>query len=134
MHVYKPKPPYPGRLVRKNDSEQYSRFLDMLKKLHVNISFIEALSNMPKHAKFLKYLLTNKKKLEELSTVDKFIFPVDFVILDMDEDSNVPLILGCPFLATARALIDVANGKLTLRVHDDIVTFDVQKSMRHTQQ
>ncbi|XP_076907525.1 uncharacterized protein LOC143564004 [Bidens hawaiensis] len=69
MRVYKPKPPYPGRLVRKNDSEQYPGFLDMLKKLHVNIPFIEALANMPKHAKFLKDLLTNKKKLEELSTV-----------------------------------------------------------------
>ncbi|XP_021980186.1 uncharacterized protein LOC110876319 [Helianthus annuus] len=41
----------------------------MLKKLHVNIPFVEALSKMPKYAKFLKDLLTNKKKLEDLSTV-----------------------------------------------------------------
>ncbi|XP_076923539.1 uncharacterized protein LOC143585691 [Bidens hawaiensis] len=79
--------------------------------------------------KFLRGIVENM-----LVQVDKFIFPVDFVILNMDEDSDVPLILGRPFLATARALIDVADGKLTLRVHDDTVTFDVQKSMRHTQQ
>ena len=35
-----------------------------------------------------------------LVRVDKFVFPVDFVILDMEEDSKVPLILGRPFLAT----------------------------------
>ena len=193
----------------------------MLKKLHVNLPFVEAVTKMPKYAKFLKDLLTNKKKLEELSIVtlseecsaavqnqlpkkmtdpgsftipcligdltvshaladlgasinlmpysifaklnlgeptptrmsfqladrsvkfprgimenmlvkvDKFIFPVDFVILDMDEDSKVPLILGRPFLATARAVIDVLDGKLTLCVDDDAVTFDIQQSMKH---
>ncbi|KAJ0879019.1 putative nucleotidyltransferase, Ribonuclease H [Helianthus annuus] len=52
----------------------------------------------------------------------------------MDEDSKVPLILGRPFLATARAVIDVLDGKLTLRVDDDAVTFDIQHSMKHTPQ
>src|SRR5262249_51113307 len=42
-----------------------------------------------------------------LVRVDKFLFPVDFVVLDMDESFKTPLILGRPFLATARALIDV---------------------------
>ncbi|XP_076935292.1 uncharacterized protein LOC143601899 [Bidens hawaiensis] len=54
-----------------------------------------------------------------LVKIDKFVFPVDFVILDMDEDKNVPLILVRPFLATARALIDVCTGRLTLRVGDE---------------
>ncbi|KAF5450006.1 hypothetical protein F2P56_030391 [Juglans regia] len=44
-----------------------------------------------------------------LVKVDKFIFPADFVVLDMEEDQEVPLILGRPFLATGRALIDVQN-------------------------
>ncbi|KAI3775869.1 hypothetical protein L1987_45625 [Smallanthus sonchifolius] len=66
-----------------------------------------------------------------LVRVDKFIFPVDFVILDMDEDEHVPLILGHPFLATAHAMIDVFSGKLTLGVNDEKVTFDVNKSMIH---
>ncbi|XP_076899224.1 uncharacterized protein LOC143553036 [Bidens hawaiensis] len=68
-----------------------------------------------------------------LVKIEKFVFPVNFVILDMDEDKNVPLILGRPFLATARALIDVCTGRLTLRVGDDEVTFDIWKSMRHPQ-
>ena len=42
-----------------------------------------------------------------LVKVGKFIFPMDFIILDMEEDREVPLILGRPFLATRRALIDV---------------------------
>ncbi|GJY37665.1 reverse transcriptase domain-containing protein [Tanacetum coccineum] len=54
-----------------------------------------------------------------LIKVDKFVLPIDFVILDMLEDSRVPIILGRPFLATARAMIDVFNKKITLRVGDD---------------
>ena len=39
--------------------------------------------------------------------VRKFIFPVDFVVIDIEEDKQVPLLLGRPFLATRAALIDV---------------------------
>ena len=46
-----------------------------------------------------------------LVKVDKFYFPVDFIVLDMEEDSNVPLILGRPFLVTGRTLIDVEKRK-----------------------
>ncbi|XP_048236342.1 uncharacterized protein LOC107261908 [Ricinus communis] len=60
-----------------------------------------------------------------LVKVNKFIFPVNFVILDMDSESSVPLILGRPFLATSRAMIDVCDGKLKLRVEDETVTFDL---------
>ena len=67
-----------------------------------------------------------------LVRVDKFIFPVDFVMLDVDEDSKVPLILGRPFLATSRALIDVCNKKLTLRVGDEEVVFDIEDSMKQS--
>ncbi|XP_076905457.1 uncharacterized protein LOC143561214 [Bidens hawaiensis] len=68
-----------------------------------------------------------------LVKIDKFVFPFDFVILDMDEDNFVPLTLGRPFLATARALIDVCTCKLTLRVEDEDVTFDIGRSMKHPQ-
>lgn len=46
--------------------------------------------------------------------VDKFIFLVDFVIQDVDEKVDVPLILGRPFLATSKALIDVKDGQMAL--------------------
>ena len=53
-----------------------------------------------------------------LIKVGKFIFPVDFVVIDIKEDKQVPLLLSRPFLATRAALIDVKKGELTLRVRD----------------
>ncbi|XP_062118745.1 uncharacterized protein LOC133832415 [Humulus lupulus] len=57
--------------------------------------------------------------------VDKFIFPADFIILDIEEDENIPIILGRTFLSTGRALIDVQKGELKLRVQKEEVTFKV---------
>ena len=65
-----------------------------------------------------------------LVKVDKFIFPVDFIILDMEEDHEIPLILGRPFLATSRALIDVQQGNMVLRINDKHVTFNVFKALK----
>ncbi|GJV38808.1 hypothetical protein Tco_1417248, partial [Tanacetum coccineum] len=48
--------------------------------------------------------------------IGKFTFPIDFIILDMLEDVKVPLILGRPFLSTARAKIDIYKRKITLRL------------------
>ncbi|CAN6704917.1 unnamed protein product [Malus baccata var. baccata] len=57
--------------------------------------------------------------------VDNLYLPADFVILDMDEDMQTPIILGRPFMATARTLIDVEAGTLTLRVQDQSVVFSL---------
>ena len=51
-----------------------------------------------------------------LVKVNKFIFPVDFIVLDMEEDKEIPIILGRPFPATGRAMIDVQKEELKLRV------------------
>ncbi|XP_038904498.1 uncharacterized protein LOC120090870 [Benincasa hispida] len=59
-----------------------------------------------------------------LVKVSDLIFPTDFVVLDMEEDSEIAIILGSPFLATGRALIDVYDGELTLRVNDENMTFN----------
>ncbi|KAL5545312.1 hypothetical protein UlMin_009096 [Ulmus minor] len=70
-------------------------------------------------------------KIEDvLVKVDKFIFPVDFIVLDYEADLEVPIILGRPLLATSRTLIDVKNGELTMRVQDEHVTFNVFQSMK----
>ncbi|XP_076917361.1 uncharacterized protein LOC143577409 [Bidens hawaiensis] len=66
-----------------------------------------------------------------LVKVDKFVFPVDFMVLDMEADKKVPIILGRPFFRTAKALIDVYEGRITLRVDDENVTYDIAKSMKH---
>src|ERR1044072_9089925 len=52
-----------------------------------------------------------------LVKVGKFEFPVDFVVLDMVEDTKIPFILGRPFLATAKAKIDVAKGMISLKAN-----------------
>ena len=60
-----------------------------------------------------------------LVKVDKFILPTDFIVLGMEEDKEIPIILGRPFLSTDRAMIDVQRGELKLRVQDDEVKFNV---------
>ncbi|GJZ42801.1 retrovirus-related pol polyprotein from transposon TNT 1-94 [Tanacetum coccineum] len=55
--------------------------------------------------------------------IGKFTFPEDFIILNMPEDIKVPLILGRPFLSTARAKIDVYKKKITLRVGEERIVF-----------
>ena len=64
-----------------------------------------------------------------LVKVGKFIFPVDFVVMKMEEDNQVPLLLGRPFLATRAALIDVQKGELTLRMGNEAVHFNLDKSL-----
>ncbi|KAK5811938.1 hypothetical protein PVK06_027326 [Gossypium arboreum] len=61
-----------------------------------------------------------------LVKIEKFIFPVAFVVLDVEEDSSMPLILGRPFLATARTIIDVGTGELTLRVGDERINLQAR--------
>ncbi|XP_070004750.1 uncharacterized protein [Nicotiana sylvestris] len=65
-----------------------------------------------------------------LVRVDKFIFTADFVILDCEVDYEVPIILGRPFLATVKALVDVEAGELIFRMGHEKVVFHVCKSMR----
>ncbi|XP_070009618.1 uncharacterized protein [Nicotiana sylvestris] len=60
-----------------------------------------------------------------LVRVDKFILPADFVILDYEVDYEVPIILGRPFLAIGKALVDVEAGEITFRVDDENVVFHV---------
>ena len=65
-----------------------------------------------------------------LIKVGKFIFPVDFMVIDIEEDKQVPLLLGRPFLATGAALIDVKKGELILSVGDEAVHFNLNQSLK----
>ncbi|KAK8952364.1 hypothetical protein KSP39_PZI003940 [Platanthera zijinensis] len=218
--VVYPPPPFPARLAKSKLDIQFQKFMEIFRKLTINIPFAEALEQMPSYVKFMKDILAKKRKFvdkeivaltEECSAilqkklppklkdpgsftipcsiglkfigralcdlgasinlmplsiykklglgeitptsltlqladrslafpkgivedvlvkVDKFIFPADFVVLDMDEDKDVPIILGRPFLATGRTLIDVQKGELTMRVNDENVTFNILKAMK----
>ena len=66
-----------------------------------------------------------------LVKVGKFVFPVDFIILDIEEDLQVPLLLGRPFLATGAALIDMQKGVLTLRVGEKAVDFNLLQILKN---
>ncbi|GJW68618.1 homeodomain-like protein [Tanacetum coccineum] len=59
--------------------------------------------------------------------INKFVFPVEFIVLDMPEDIKTPLILGIPFLSTTHAKIDVFKRKITLRIGNDKVVFKSDK-------
>ncbi|GJZ79959.1 reverse transcriptase domain-containing protein [Tanacetum coccineum] len=166
--------PFPGRLRKEKEKARQCKFLENLKQLHIILSFIEALAQMPKYAKFLKSLLKNKARLEEACKVtmtercsavllnnlpSKEKNPGTFTILcdignlhinnalvdlgasirlmpySMYEklgpgDSRIMIILGRPFLASAQAMIDVFNKKITLRVCDDEVIFDTYQSIK----
>ncbi|GJU41870.1 hypothetical protein Tco_1194827 [Tanacetum coccineum] len=154
---YKPKVPYPKRLRKEKMEAQYGKFLDMIRVVRINIPLVDVLAGMPNYGKFLKELMNNKHKIEQilaaflsdesfaklqnkvppklgdpgsflipcnfnktfscnaladlaknmLVEVGKLTYPADFVILEMEEDSKVPLILGRPFLYTADAVIRV---------------------------
>ncbi|GKC37355.1 putative reverse transcriptase domain-containing protein, partial [Tanacetum coccineum] len=62
--------------------------------------------------------------------IGKFVFPVDFIILDMPEDIKVSLILERRFFSTAHAKIDVFKRKITLRVREEKIIFKSVKPTR----
>ena len=64
-----PSLPFQQRFAKAKLDSQFDKFLDMLKKLHVNVSFLDALSQMPLYAKFLKEILSKKRKIDEHETV-----------------------------------------------------------------
>ncbi|XP_016206527.1 uncharacterized protein LOC107646899 [Arachis ipaensis] len=69
-----------------------------------------------------------------LVKVENYFLPNDFVVLEMEEGHPHPIILGRPFLATGRVLIDVEQGELILRIHDEKLTFHVFKPMYESEQ
>ncbi|GJS71293.1 reverse transcriptase domain-containing protein [Tanacetum coccineum] len=215
----KPTLPYPSRAnkekLREKDNLLASKFMEIFRNLHFELSFADALLHMPKFAPMFRKLLNDKDKMIELTKtpvnencsavilkkfpeklgdpgrflipcdfpemneclaladlgasinlmplsiwkelslpaltktrmileladrtistptgiaedvfvkVGTFFFLADFVVVDYVADPRVPLILGRPFLRTARALIDVHGEQMTLRHDDQSVTFKV---------
>ena len=69
---------------------------------------------------------------DQLVKVESFIIPADFLILDCEVDFEVPFILGRPFLATGRALLDMEKGQMKFRLNNEEVTFNICRSMRQS--
>ncbi|XP_045831378.1 uncharacterized protein LOC123922728 [Trifolium pratense] len=185
--------PYPHAPSKKDKERQYARFLDIFKRLQINIPFAEALEQMP--TAIIQRTLPTKEKdpgrvtlpvtignvnvgkalidlgssinliplsvikriggldvtrtrmtlqladksitrpsgmaEDVLVKVDKFMFPIDFVVMDIEEDDDVPLILGRPFMKTARMMIDIDDGVMKVRVQDEEVSFNLWEAIKH---
>ena len=67
-----------------------------------------------------------------LVKVESFIFLANFVILDCEVDFEVPIILGRPFLATGRALVDMEKGQMKFRLNNEEATFNICRSMKQS--
>ncbi|KAK4727138.1 hypothetical protein R3W88_032055 [Solanum pinnatisectum] len=65
-----------------------------------------------------------------LVKVESFIFPADFVILYCEVDFEVPIILGRPFLATGRSLVNMERGQMKFRLNNEEITFNICRSMK----
>nr|GEX61632.1 reverse transcriptase domain-containing protein [Tanacetum cinerariifolium] len=144
---------------REKTNNKIEKFYQIFKDMSFKISFADALILMPKFASNLKALIENKEKLSLLDLtptcmtleladrlisrpvgvaedvyvkVGSFHFPADFVVVDFDADPRVPLILGRSFLKTERALIDVFEGELTLRVGKEAITFNLDQTSRYS--
>ncbi|GKB13390.1 hypothetical protein Tco_0847313 [Tanacetum coccineum] len=135
--------PFPSRLKKHKKDDNDERLLSIFKQIHINLPFLEAMVHMPKGSKVLKDLLSHKEKLKKAASSIKLSEECSFVIqrslpqkegdpriLEMDEDEFVLIILGRPFLAIARDVIDIHKGKLSLRVEDETVTFNIGKSIK----
>jgi len=67
-----------------------------------------------------------------LVKVDKFLFPIDFVVMDIEEDAEVPLILGRPFMKNAKVIINVGKGRLKVCAQDEEVSFNVFEAIKYS--
>ena len=63
--VYHPPIPFPQRLKKTKLDEQFTKFMNMFRKMEINIPFVEALAQMPHYAKFVKEIISKKRKLDE---------------------------------------------------------------------
>nr|GEU83335.1 reverse transcriptase domain-containing protein [Tanacetum cinerariifolium] len=149
----KPSIPYPSRFhdqkLHDKANDQKEKFFQIFQDLSFNISFANALILIPKFGPTIKTLLTNKYKLSELARTplnehfsaillkklpEKLGDPGKFLIpfVGFDADPRVPLILGRSFLKTRRALIDVFEGELALRVGKEAITFNLDQTLRYS--
>ncbi|XP_055824793.1 uncharacterized protein LOC129893304 [Solanum dulcamara] len=129
--IHKPPPPFPHRL-KKKAKDGYAKFMkDLVTKKRI-VSFERAITTRS---------LVEKKEDPGAFTIPCTIYAFDFercewvgssfqLILDCQVDFEVPIILGRPFLATSRSLVDVEHGELTFRLNNKDVKFNVCASMK----
>ncbi|KAJ9168419.1 hypothetical protein P3X46_019944 [Hevea brasiliensis] len=163
--ILESRPPFPERLAKSKKEKEEREILDTFQKVEVNIPLLDAIKQIPRYAKFLKELCTNKKKLtgyekvsvgenvsvvlqnklspkfypkgvleDVLVQVNGLIFPTDFLVLDMEDDkssNSSDILLGRPFLSTARTKNDVHDGTITMEFDGEVIKFNVYDAMKY---
>ncbi|XP_050908901.1 uncharacterized protein LOC127122643 [Lathyrus oleraceus] len=62
--------------------------------------------------------------------IGQLYIPTDFAVMDIKEDSNIPILLGISFLATAGAIFDVKRGKLSFKVGEEKIQFILSQFLK----
>ncbi|CAN6716300.1 unnamed protein product [Malus baccata var. baccata] len=157
-NVVPPNVPFPYRFMQSKKEEAEKDILETFRKVQVNIPLLDAIKQVPKYDKFLKELCTTRKRIsskevvkvsENVSAVlqrklptkcndpGSFTIPcviADFYVLEMDESDHspsLPILLGRPFMKTARTKIDVFNGTLTMEFDGEVINFNLFDSMKY---
>ncbi|KAA0060435.1 reverse transcriptase [Cucumis melo var. makuwa] len=124
---YIPKPPFPSRLApKKKETPKEEELFEMFRKVQINLPLLDAIQQVPRYAKFLKELCTNKRKTKERAMISQNVSAL--LKSNIPEKCNDP---GRPFLKTAKAIINVDKGSLSVEFDGDIVTFNIFESMRY---
>ena len=66
-----------------------------------------------------------------LIQVKQLVFPADFVVMDIEEDPDIPIILGRPFMSTTNYRVVLGNGELELDEEDQKVSLDLLEAIKH---
>ncbi|CAM8994031.1 unnamed protein product [Rhodiola kirilowii] len=117
---------------------------ELFSKVEINIPLIEAIRQIPKYAKFLKELCTNRRRTiqneqvmlgESVSAAIQRKVPKKyFYVLKMDDEGaqdQPPILFGRPFLKTARTKIDVDSGTLSMEVEDEVINCNLYQAMQY---
>ncbi|GJW85902.1 reverse transcriptase domain-containing protein [Tanacetum coccineum] len=120
---YNAKIPYPQSLRKEKMEAQYGKFLDMIRAVRINVPLVDVLARMPNYGKFLKELISNKHKIEQISTA--FLRDESFVILQ----NKVPPKLRDP---GTDAVIRVKQKQLNLGVRTERMIFNIDSVIKHS--
>ncbi|CAN6685717.1 unnamed protein product [Malus baccata var. baccata] len=123
-----------GGFMQSKKDESDKDIIDTFRKVQVNIPLLDAIKQVPKYAKFLKELCTIRKRASNKEVVNHLVFPTDFYVLEMEDlnDSpQLPILLGRPFMKTARTRIDVFKGTLTMKFDGEVIDFNISDVMRY---
>ncbi|KAK4382482.1 hypothetical protein Sango_2867000 [Sesamum angolense] len=127
------RPPFPERFTKSKKEEEEKEILETFRKVEVNIPLLDAIKQIPTVAD--RSVVYPEGVLEDvLVQVNELVFPADFYVLDMREDNSpnsTSILLGRPFLKTARTKIDVHSGALSMEFDGEIIKFNIYDSMRY---